>query len=65
MSATTSAAAVVSAERRGSGFVGVTRRGRALVTTCGCPGHLMENEARDCMISMAQAIGLKVGQAKT
>lgn len=60
MNAPASTTAVVSVEQKGSGFVGVARRSRELIATCGCRGHLHETEARACMVAMAQAIGLRI-----
>lgn len=61
------APAVVIVKRRdfGTGFVGVARRDGKPLTTCGCDEHLREDEARACMIAMANRLGLKVRLART
>jgi len=51
---------ILGSERKASGHVGVVRKGGELLSTCGCRGHLYEPEARDCMRSMARAIGIKL-----
>lgn len=40
------------------GWVGEARRDGELVCTCGHPGHVLQEEALDCMRAMARAIGL-------
>lgn len=62
--ASSPAQTIIGTERHGSVYVGVVRRRREVICTCGHPGHLIEAEARDCMTAMASAIGLRIKLAE-